>query len=566
MSDEVPKPSQSESEGKIQHSEFASSISSQELLVQVESEHTLTSVNEIIIQNAKAYLLQQSPITNLNLYDHLSQVLTKVLDERPDNAVDIIEDISKKVKRSQFSKKMDTLRDEYENSMAYGLAEVQKSLFVKTVETEEGAAADHEEEVADTPLPNVMEMAYYFEQAGIGLSSDEMYRIFLALKQLVEAHPLQKCRFWGKILGINGNYIIAEVDFREGEEDAEELGEEEDAEGKEDDKEDFDRTEEEETEEPEDKPPESTYKPPPVIPKEENRSGTNRYTYFVCSEPAKPWVKLPPVTPAQITVARKIKKFFTGNLDAPVISYPPFPGNEMSYLRAQIARISAGSQISPLGFYQFGDEEEEEEEGSVRDNYEENPEFEGIATAELLDTMANWVHHTQHILPQGRCVWFNPVQKKEEDFEEEEEEEEREAPDEPEPEVGPPLLTPLSEDAEVNNIPPWAVKPSSILIPQYASALVRSNLWPGAYTFAIGKKFENVYFGWGHKYSPENYSPSSAPPVQAEYASGPDITEVDDPTVEEEQALRAALEERLAAAEEAEEEEEEEEEEDDDDN
>ncbi|GCC41685.1 hypothetical protein chiPu_0025585 [Chiloscyllium punctatum] len=253
-----------------------------------------------------------------------------------------------------------------------------------------------------------MEMAYYFEQAGIGLSSDEMYRIFLALKQLVEAHPLQKCRFWGKILGINGNYIIAEVDFREGEEDAEELGEEEDAEGKEDDKEDFDRTEEEETEEPEDKPPESTYKPPPVIPKEENRSGTNRYTYFVCSEPAKPWVKLPPVTPAQITVARKIKKFFTGNLDAPVISYPPFPGNEMSYLRAQIARISAGSQISPLGFYQFGDEEEEEEEGSVRDNYEENPEFEGIATAELLDTMANWVHHTQHILPQVSLPFTPP--------------------------------------------------------------------------------------------------------------------------------------------------------------
>ena len=32
----------------------------------------------------------------------------------------------------------------------------------------------------------------------------------------------------------------------------------------------------------------------------------------------KPWVKLPPVTPAQITVARQIKKFFTGRLDAPV--------------------------------------------------------------------------------------------------------------------------------------------------------------------------------------------------------------------------------------------------------
>ena len=48
---------------------------------------------------------------------------------------------------------------------------------------------------------------------------------------------------------------------------------------------------------------------------------------------------------------------------------------------------------------------------------------------------------------QGRCTWFNPSQKKDEEEEEEEEEdEEREEPDEPEPEVGPPLLTPLSED------------------------------------------------------------------------------------------------------------------------
>lgn len=51
------------------------------------------------------------------------------------------------------------------------------------------------------------------------------------------------------------------------------------------------------------------------------------------------------------------------------------------------------------------------------------------------------------LLNQGRCTWFNPSQKKdEEEFEEEEEDEEREEPDEPEPETGPPLLTPLSED------------------------------------------------------------------------------------------------------------------------
>lgn len=35
----------------------------------------------------------------------------------------------------------------------------------------------------------------------------------------------------------------------------------------------------------------------------------------------------------------------------------------MDYLRAQIARISAGSHISPAGYFMFEEEEEEEEEG-----------------------------------------------------------------------------------------------------------------------------------------------------------------------------------------------------------
>ncbi len=45
-----------------------------------------------------------------------------------------------------------------------------------------------------------------------------------------------------------------------------------------------------------------------------------------------------------------------------VVSFPPFPGNETNYLRAQIARISAGTHISPAGFYAFEEDEEEEDE------------------------------------------------------------------------------------------------------------------------------------------------------------------------------------------------------------
>jgi len=63
-----------------------------------------------------------------------------------------------------------------------------------------------------------MEQCYYFEQAGIGLSREEMVRIWMALKMLVDTHPLEHARFWGKIFGTEQNYIIAEVEYREGEE------------------------------------------------------------------------------------------------------------------------------------------------------------------------------------------------------------------------------------------------------------------------------------------------------------------------------------------------------------
>ncbi len=191
------------------------------------------------------------------------------------------------------------------------------------------------------------------------------------------------------------------------------------------------------------------------------------------------------MTPAQIQSARKIRKFLTGRLDAQVISYPPFQGTEANFLRAQIARISAATHISPIGFYRF-DEEGEGGEEEARDNYVTNEEFEPINVRELCDPN-NWTHHVQHILPQGRTKWWNPKQKNEEEEIEEEEEEEKEEPDEPEPEIGPQLLTPLSEDTEIDGQSAWTIKVSSSLVSQFSIAIVKSNLWPGAYAFAHDK-------------------------------------------------------------------------------
>lgn len=53
------------------------------------------------------------------------------------------------------------------------------------------------------------------------------------------------------------------------------------------------------------------------------------------------------------------KEYF--NLNQQIVSHPPFPGLEKNYLRAQVARISAATTVSPIGYFRFDDNEEEED-------------------------------------------------------------------------------------------------------------------------------------------------------------------------------------------------------------
>ncbi|KAM8873785.1 radial spoke head protein 4 homolog A isoform 2-T2 [Spinachia spinachia] len=490
------------------------------------------------VRSLKALMMTNSPLSNTNLYDHLTLLLMKVMDEHPHDAVDVIEDISQDVKLTFSEEKQNFLRDFPSTTAAELLAEKQRLLFSRPEEDEQ------EEQLMETLYPNVREVGFYLEQAGVGLGREEMQRIFLALKQLVESQALLGCRLWGKILGTESSYIVAEAQYIEGEEEEEKNAEEV-----------AEKEEEREAQAKENEMyplPQSTYKPPPAVPKEALGTGANKFVYYVCKEPGHSWVKLPSVSPAQITVARLIYKFFTGRLDHQIVSYPPFPGNEANYLRAQIARISAGTQVSPKGFFRIREEEGDEEDEVVQDSSEVNPDFEGIPVFEMA-SLSTWVHHIQYILQQGRCTWVNLAGKTGEDSNEEGEAEEKEEPDEPEPEVGPRLLDPLSKDSEMFNVPSWSSMVSSTLTFQHAVAVQRSNRWPGAYAYACGKKFENIYVGWGLKYAGEGYSPPVPPLPQKEYASDrKEIAEALDPSLEEEQELKEALDEQRAVQEEME--------------
>lgn len=86
---------------------------------------------------------------------------------------------------------------------------------------------------------------------------------------------------------------------------------------------------------------------------------------------------------------------------------------------------------------------------------------------------------------------------------------------------------------------------------------MRSNQWPGACAFSNGGKvFENVYIGWGRKSqsskSATGYSPAFPPATFEEYMKGDDITELEDPTVDQEEEARTLEEEATKSADEIE--------------
>ena len=93
---------------------------------------------------------------------------------------------------------------------------------------------------------------------------------------------------------------------------------------------------------------------------------------------------------------------------------------------------------------------------------------------------------------------------------------------------------------DIQNTKAWTTKISSHLIPQYACAFVRSNLWPGAYAFARGTVWENIYVGYGHKFATADYGPVFPPMPASEFTDTPEISEADDPTAEDEAKAKAA--------------------------
>ncbi|KAJ4442662.1 hypothetical protein ANN_04251 [Periplaneta americana] len=407
-------------------------------------------------------------------YDHLSELINKILEEKPENVVDYFEEYSRNLKEERFRPATDRLQDMYVPPGPLESAKKMMNLF--EIPPEKEAEVLEEDEPTENIQTDVMETQFYFENGGIGLPRNEMFLIALGMRKLRLNQRFKKIRFWGKILGTEKNYYIVETDLSEEEYERRNQEAERKAEK-------GDEGEGEEQTEPQLEEPFGSSAVSEEVKDEDVDSGDAK-------EQQKP---LPPIPKSTYKPFPEVPAELSGEgVNKKILTFPAFPGKEKNYLRAQIARISAATQVSPLGFYQFSEEEEEvPEEEEVQLNYVENPDYEPVPLKDLIDpSMSFWVHHTLPILKQGRCEWWNPKTKVGEEGEEEVEEEEEDVEEGEQREVGPVLLTPLSEDATLETVPPWSVRQSSERLPDFAVAVIRSNLWPGAYAYAINRSLQ----------------------------------------------------------------------------
>lgn len=128
--------------------------------------------------------------------------------------------------------------------------------------------------------------------------------------------------------------------------------------------------------------------------------GVNENAYWVCNTPEEnKWTALPDLEPSDLEIARKIKFHLSGDLENRIITNPFFHKSENYLLRAQIARISAGTSLVPKGMFKLT----EDNLSAIEENIPEEGPTQVLTTKEM-GKASNWVHHVSSILKCNRTT------------------------------------------------------------------------------------------------------------------------------------------------------------------
>ena len=306
-------------------------------------------------------------------------------------------------------------------------------------------------------LPDFCVDSELLRRCGFGVSDTEVLLIQDRIRALArKVVKLDSIRVWGKLLGTDGDYLIAEGSLS----------------GK-------DSSSVSDTIEP-------------------RGVGANRYTYFAYPTLLNRWTELSHVCPEQVVESRKASYILSGD---PTKSTPQ-GCPEAVLLRSIIARISAATVTAPDGFYTIADEEISRNEDFALD-------------LGAVSSLENWKHAREALLKSGRTM--NIVKEGEEPNEDDPEVEKLRVLTEDDGDKG---STEWGEGGRpawrIRVYGDKGVYGDGKLF----TVAVSSQKWPGAVTVAGGSNIVNWYCGYGMKSGGSVFLPIKPSAVLKEPAEG----------------------------------------------
>lgn len=299
-----------------------------------------------------------------DLYTHLTEVFNRIMLHHPADAYDKFEEISGLVKHNNF--KIKDPDHDYDVNGKAGVIQNKEMLdFIEKMinllnenpdllsKVDRGMVAKE----LKCSIPNFLEQAEMLEWAGIGFGENFNFMIQKSIKRLAKISGAKSLQLFGKVLGTQQDYWVAQGVLTEAEE------------------------------------------VPSNKLQELRGKGVNSSVFWVTHNLMGDWIQLPDAEPEHIMGARMMKKMLTGNLNASIDSCPPFLGKERNLLRAQIARIQHNCQICPKGMYEM-----DEDSGEQKFAEEAPP-----TSTDDLKNLENWSHAFPIVLKVGRCSHTEPV-------------------------------------------------------------------------------------------------------------------------------------------------------------
>ncbi|MCQ2819820.1 MAG: hypothetical protein MJ252_21355 [archaeon] len=297
---------------------------------------------------------------NSNLFDHICG-MNSIKFEMDDQSkfFDLFEDISLRLKK------------EGEYKITHGhisteTSEKEKNLLKPLVKVE-GEGAEPTPVTSVNYVPDYVEIFQKLSYAGISFGDKESLLLTNSLKSLSSNLTSGSIKFFGKIMGSEKDYYIAEgVDMESSN-------------------------------------TEINYDNDMEKIKEE---GVNRNIFFVTNDLSEKWVELPVVKPKQIIQSRNIRYTFTGDLNRQVLSNPTFNGQEKHLLRCMIARIYHGAKVVPNCFWPYSVEEAETPFKDLKRGEGGDDEKPKVYTNSQIINLNTWIHYPPGILKCGRVSHF----------------------------------------------------------------------------------------------------------------------------------------------------------------